>query len=130
MTVRPFQGSGNVLGSIAPEVAGGATPGAAAGSATSGGPKKSEADAQKEIGVDTSAPMTTLQVRLADGGRLVVKLNHTNTVNDLRRYIQLVRPEFTTFSLHTTFPNKELTNDEATLKDADVLGAAVLMRSK
>ena len=74
--------------------------------------------------------MTTLQVRLADGGRLVVKLNHTNTVNDLRRYIQLVRPEFTTFSLHTTFPNKELTNDEATLKDADVLGAAVLMRSK
>ena len=68
------------------------------------------------------------QVRLADGGRLIVKLNHTNTVSDLRRYITLLRPEFTDFSLHTTFPNKELTNDSATLKEADILGAAVLMR--
>ena len=75
--------------------------------------------------------MTTLQVRLASGGRLIVKLNETNTVSDLRRYIRLVKPETPpTFSLQTTFPNKEHSDDSATLKDAGLLGAAILMRPK
>ena len=75
------------------------------------------------------------QVRLADGSRLVVKLNHSHTVADLRTYIinarfwsfsiiflmlsdqrlsdNVCRPQYsgTPFSLLTTFPNKELTED-------------------
>ena len=91
----------------------------------------SESEAQKKLNVDTSKPMTTVQIRLSDGGRLVVKLNESNTVSDLRRYIRLVRPEAPfSFSLHTTFPNKELTDDNVTLKEAGVAGAAVLMRAK
>ena len=80
--------------------------------------------------VDTSKPMTTIQVRLPEtGGRIIVKLNETNLVRDLRLYMRLVRPEVgTSFTLHTTFPNKELTDELETLKDAGVLGAAVLMR--
>ena len=75
--------------------------------------------------------MATIQVRLSSGGRLVVKLNETNTVSDLRRYIRLVRPEAPfSFSLHTTFPNKELTEETETLKEAGLIGAAVLMRAK
>ena len=31
------------------------------------------------------------QVRLADGSRLIVKLNHTHTVSDLRTYISTAR---------------------------------------
>ena len=124
--VKPFQGSGNVLGSMAPAVAQDSP-----ASGDLGGVALSESDAQKKVNVDTSKPMTTLQVRLSTGGRLIAKLNESNTISDLRRYIRLVRPETpVNFSLHTTFPNKELTDDMATLKDAGVLGAAVLMRAK
>ena len=125
--VKPFQGSGNVLGSIAPAVVS-ENSNATAQEASAA---LSESDAQKQVNVDTSKPMTTLQVRLASGGRLVVKLNETNTVSDLRKYIRLVKPETpTNFSLLTTFPNKEHTDDTATLKDAGLLGAAILMRPK
>ena len=124
---KPFQGSGHVLGNIAPAVAStGATQ-----ASSSAGPALSEADAQKKVNVDSSKPMTTLQVRLSSGGRMVVKMNESNTISDLRRYIRLVKPEApVNFSLHTTFPNKELTDDSASLKDAGVLGAAILMRDK
>ena len=123
---KPFQGSGNVLGSIAPAVATANSASEASGSAA-----LSESEAQSRINVDTSKPMTTLQVRLISGGRLIAKLNETNSVSDLRRYIRLVKPDTpTNFSLHTTFPNKEHTDDSATLKDAGLLGAAILMRPK
>ena len=123
--VKPFQGSGNVLGNIAPAVA------ASTPAASSSSPAVSEAEAQKKVNVDSTKPMTTLQVRLSSGGRLVVKMNESNTISDLRRYIRLVKPEAPlSFSLHTTFPNKELAEDSATLKDAGVLGAAILMRDK
>ena len=94
------------------------------------------------------------QVRLADGSRLVVKLNHSHTVADLRTYIinarfwsfsiiflmlsdqrqsdNVCRPQYsgTPFSLLTTFPNKELTEDGQTLSEAGLAGAAVLQRLK
>ena len=128
MTVKPFQGSGNVLGSIAPAI----SENSSSSQASSGGSAAlSESEAQKKVNVDTSKTMTTLQVRLISGGRLIVKLNDTNTVSDLRQYIRLVKPDTpTNFSLHTTFPNKEHTDDSATLKDAGLLGAAILMRAK
>merc|ERR1719510_1071569 len=124
--VKPFQGSGNVLGSIAPAVA--STPATRPSEPTSAA--MSPEEAQKKINVDPSKPMTTIQVRLPEtGGRIIVKLNETNLVRDLRLYMRLVRPEVgTSFTLHTTFPNKELTDELETLKDAGVLGAAVLMR--
>ena len=106
-------------------------PASAAAASGSSDSAMSEEDAQKRLNVDTSKPMTTIQVRLAEGGRLVARLNESSTVGDLRRYIRLVKPEApVNFSLHTTFPNKELTDDSTTLKDADVLGAAILMRAK
>jgi UBX domain-containing protein 1 len=93
-------------------------------------PALTDAEAQQKLKVDSSKPLTTIQVRLSTGGRVIVKLNTTNTISDLRRYIRLVRPDApVNFSLLTTFPNKELTDDTITLKDADVLGAAILMRA-
>merc|ERR1712107_332323 len=78
---KPFQGSGNVLGSIAPAVA----PPAADASLD---PKQAEAAAK----VDSTKPVANIQVRLADGSRLVVKLNHSHTVANLRTYIINARP--------------------------------------
>jgi len=71
-------------------------------------------------------------VRLADGSRLIVKLNHTHTVADLRVYISTARPQYqgVQYSLLTTFPNKELTDDTLTVASAGLVGAAVLQRLK
>jgi len=122
---KPFQGSGNVLGSIAPTME-------APKAASSSDPAQAETEAQKTLNVDSSQPIASIQVRLADGSRLVVKLNHSHTVANLRRYITIARPQYagTTFSLLTTFPNKELTEEGQSLKEANLIGAAVLQRMK
>ena len=75
--------------------------------------------------------MTTIQVKLTEGGRLIVKLNENSTIGDLRNYVYLVRPETPeNISIHTTFPNKEHTDDSTTLKDSGLLGAAIFIRLK
>lgn len=94
--------------------------------------KKCEATAANAIKVDPQEPTTNIQVRLNDGSRLVVRLNQTHTIADIRQYIIVARPEYAsqTFALMTTFPNKELTDDQASVKDAGLLGAAILLRPK
>ena len=59
-------------------------------------------------------------------------MNPTQTVGGLRTYISVARPDVaaSAFSLHTTFPNKELTDEAVTLKDAGLCGAAVMLRIK
>ncbi|KAJ3187588.1 hypothetical protein HK101_009341 [Irineochytrium annulatum] len=81
--------------------------------------------------VDESAPMTSVQIRLADGSKLVAKLNHSHTIADLRNFILHNRPELggRSFILQTTFPNKELTDSSLTLKDAGLLNAVVVQRN-
>jgi len=124
-SARPFQGSGNVLGSIAPAVA-------APTASPTLDPAQAEKGAQAKAGLDAAKPVASIQVRLADGSRLIVKLNHTHTVADLRMYINTARPQYEAvqYSLLTTFPNKELTEDTATISGAGLVGAAVLQRLK
>jgi len=125
VSAKPFQGAGNVLGSIAPQVSAPVAAGAS-------DPAQAEASAKSQAKVDESQPTTNIQVRLANGSRLIVKLNHSHTVADLRAYVCTARPEYAaaTFSLQTTFPNKELTDNAQSIKDAGLLGAAVLQRLK
>jgi len=129
---KAFTGAGNVLGGIAPGVTA-----ASGASATSAGPPPAdpaaaEKAAQSSLGLEDSAPSTSVQVRLPDGKRIVAKLNQErHTVGDLRRFVSQARPDYAAaFSLHTTFPPKELTDDSATIKAAGLVGAAVLLRLK
>ncbi len=39
------------------------------------------------VEVDRSRPTTNIQIRLADGSRLVGTFNHFHTIGDIRRYI-------------------------------------------
>ena len=41
--------------------------------------------------ISSDVLLTTVKVRLADGSRLIVKLNHEHTVADLRMYINTAR---------------------------------------
>ena len=58
--------------------------------ATTGSEAGSSVDvAPPTVPLDPTQPTTTVQIRLADGTRLVSKFNHTHTVNDIRQFINL-----------------------------------------
>lgn len=52
------------------------------------------------VPLDSTQPSTSVQIRLADGTRLVSKFNHTHTVNDIRQFINLY-PHHTALIYHT-----------------------------
>ncbi|ODQ51649.1 SEP-domain-containing protein [Saitoella complicata NRRL Y-17804] len=119
---KPFEGSGNRLGSPAPVVA--PTP-----ARSTQAPSRGSTPASN-FQIDTSAPHGTVQIRLADGTRLVTKFNHTHTVGDIYSFIDASRPGETgrSFVLQTTFPNRELTDKSQTVKEAGLVGAVVTQK--
>ncbi|KAM5219975.1 NSFL1 cofactor p47 isoform 2-T2 [Hipposideros larvatus] len=118
---KAFTGEGQKLGSTAPQVL---NTGSAAQQA------ENEAKASSSISIDTSQPTTNIQIRLADGGRLVQKFNHSHRISDIRLFIVDARPAMaaTSFVLMTTFPNKELADENQTLKEANLLNAVIVQR--
>ena len=85
-----------------------------------------------EVKLDETQEVATVQIRLHDGKTLKVKLNHSHTVGYLRRFVTTARPDLANrpFSLRTSFPSKELDDDDLSIKDAGLIGAAVLLRLK
>ncbi|XP_046661575.1 NSFL1 cofactor p47 [Homalodisca vitripennis] len=122
--VKAFGGKGHLLGSPSPTTVGTTKP------LDEKDKLANEKEAQATVSVDSGAPTTSVQIRLADGSRLVATFNHTHTVGDVRRYIMQARPQFEhqTFSLLTTFPNKELTQNSQTLAEAGLLNTAIVQR--
>ncbi|CDH52982.1 nsfl1 cofactor p47 [Lichtheimia corymbifera JMRC:FSU:9682] len=121
---KPFEGAGHRLGSPVPlsESSRSSTPGTFPASSSS------TASTEQPVTVDESQPTTQLQIRLGDGSRLVAKFNQTHTIGDIRRYIDANRPSDRSYILQTSFPVKELTDSEATLKDSGLLNSVVLQR--
>uniref|UniRef100_UPI00358F0772 NSFL1 cofactor p47-like isoform X1 n=1 Tax=Myxine glutinosa TaxID=7769 RepID=UPI00358F0772 len=120
-TFQAFSGQGQKLGSPAPHVVG----------ETSREPAVQVQAADAMVEVDESAPTTTLQIRFADGSRLLQRFNHTHRLADLRRFVEQARPASSRcFVLMTTFPNKELNDDEQTLQQLNLLNAVIVQRVK
>lgn len=124
---KAFGGEGQKLGSATPDLV--SVPPSA------GVPvdrAASEAQASSSVTLDPSQPVTNIQIRLADGGRLVQKFNHTHRVSDVRQFVVAARPNMaaTEFVLMTTFPNKELTDESQTLQDSNLLNAVIVQRLK
>ncbi|XP_077109132.1 NSFL1 cofactor p47 [Ranitomeya variabilis] len=121
MSFKAFTGEGQKLGSTTPNVLSTASPSQQA---------ENEARASSSVNIDTSDPTTNIQIRLADGGRLVQKFNHSHRIRDIRMFIASARPAMaaTSFVLMTTFPNKELTDENLTLKEANLLNAVIVQR--
>lgn len=46
-----------------------------------------ESQAKQKLNLDESKPVTTIQIRLADGTNVKAQFNLTHTINDLRQYI-------------------------------------------
>ncbi|KAI7853042.1 ubiquitin-related domain-containing protein [Circinella umbellata] len=124
---KPFEGSGHRLGSPAVSGEQSSTPGAFPGSSSSSSAAAATSN-EPPVTLDESQPTTSVQIRLGDGSRLVAKFNHTHTVNDIRRYIDATRPTDRAYLLQTTFPVKELTDLDKTLKEAGLLNSVVVQR--
>ncbi|KDN42610.1 SEP-domain-containing protein [Tilletiaria anomala UBC 951] len=125
--MKAFSGTGNRLSSPVPSVA-------------TAGPSRSPAGApigstappasQVQCEVDSSKPTTQLQLRLADGSRIVGRFNHEHTIRDVRSYINAANAGMETrpYVLQTSFPPKPIEDESATLKDAGLLNAVVIQK--
>ncbi|KZC11188.1 PREDICTED: NSFL1 cofactor p47 [Dufourea novaeangliae] len=123
--VKAFTGKGHMLGSPSPATVGMTIPTDLADQTAN------ECQAKKQLNVDESKPVTTLQIRLADGTSVKAQFNLTHTVNDLRQYIVTMRPQYAMreFSLLTTYPTKELSGDK-TIGEAGLQNTAIIQRLK
>ncbi|KAF8160130.1 hypothetical protein K438DRAFT_325316 [Mycena galopus ATCC 62051] len=79
---KPFSGSGNSLGALVPAAS-------STSYSTAMGSSNAAAMASGPVGfgVDQTQPTTSVQIRLADGTRIVCRMNLTHTVHDLRNFI-------------------------------------------
>ncbi|KAJ3830511.1 hypothetical protein F5880DRAFT_1515122 [Lentinula raphanica] len=132
-----FSGSGHRLGAPVPEFAGASVGGGSAmpGSFidTPSGPSSGRTEptsVNTKYEVDQSKPMTSVQIRLADGTRMVCRMNLTHTVLDLRNFINASRPENLTrpYSIGTTFPNRTLDDLNATIEQAGLKNSVVVQK--
>eukprot|EP00891_Asterochloris_glomerata_P008730 jgi/Astpho2/8730/Aster-x1540 len=107
----PFQGSGQKLGGN-----NGAAPspsGAAANTAATG--------------ADPSQPTTHIQVRMSDGSKLKGTFNLSQTVGDIRKFVEQSHPGMGSgFELKTQYPSTTLTDPKQTLQDAQLENALVI----
>lgn len=64
--------------------------------------------------------------------RLIASIFLHLRVSDVRQFVASARPALaaTEFVLMTTFPNKELTDESLTLKEANLLNAVIVQRLK
>jgi len=140
-----FAGEGHRLGAPVPSVgtpddsgSSGAMPGTfppASSSRIGGGsPAPSASRGAESINprfeVNQTLPTTSVQIRLADGTRIVCRMNLTHTVGDIRNFINASRPENVTrpYTINTTFPITTLGDDKKTIKDAGLVNSVVVQR--
>ncbi|KAK7057951.1 SEP-domain-containing protein [Favolaschia claudopus] len=123
---KPFSGSGNRLGAPVPA----AVSSSAAASSSSRSQATSASSITPRFEVDQTQPTTSVQIRLADGTRMVCRMNLTHTVLDLRNFINASRPENLTrpYTIGTTFPNRTLDDNSATIEGAGLKNSVVVQR--
>ncbi|KAL0001624.1 hypothetical protein SO802_015405 [Lithocarpus litseifolius] len=80
--------------------------------------------------VDESSPSTSIQLRLADGTRMVSRFNHHHTIREIRNFIDASRPGgVTTYQLLTMgFPPKQLTDLDQTIEQAGIANSVVIQK--
>ncbi|KAM4093114.1 hypothetical protein ACB094_06G090800 [Castanea mollissima] len=79
--------------------------------------------------VDESSPSTSIQLRLADGTRMVSRFNHHHTIREIRNFIDALRPGGVTYQLLTMgFPPKQLTDLDQTIEQAGIANSVVIQK--
>lgn len=117
---KPFEGSGNRLGSVIPSSS--TTPGSFPSVSA-----QAAVPAPRRLEIDESQPVTSIQIRMADGTRMLARFNLTHTVNDIRGFINASRANESTkpYKLQANFPTRELTDVQQTIQEAGLERAVV-----
>ncbi|XP_057420260.1 plant UBX domain-containing protein 4-like [Lotus japonicus] len=120
----PFQGVGRTLGSSSASVAPQPT-----ASSTSTSFNTSPTPSAGLV-VDQSLPSTQIQLRLADGTRLISNFNYHHTVSDIRAFIDASRPEGArNYQLQIMgFPPKLLSDETQTIEQAGLANSVVIQK--
>ncbi|CAI5449473.1 unnamed protein product [Caenorhabditis angaria] len=131
--MKAFDGAGVRLGNVVPSVVGESSSSSQAPVVPV--PSADEAvknleNAKKELALDQTQPTTNLQIRLLNNQRLVGTFNQSHTVSAVRNYICTAHPEllYQPFVIATTYPRKDIDDETQTLKDANLLNAALALR--
>jgi len=129
-----FVGTGHRLGAavpnLIPEMEPNTTADAMPGSFPGDVARSASAVASTRFEVDQTLPTTSVQIRLADGTRMVCRMNLTHTVLDIRNFINASRPEnlIRPYTIGTTFPNRLLEDNNATIEGAGLKNSVVVQR--
>ncbi|THG96096.1 hypothetical protein EW026_g5672 [Hermanssonia centrifuga] len=135
-----FSGAGNRLGSPAPgaaEAASSSSSRAMPGTfpisgniVASNAPAVERESLSTRFEVDQTQPTTSIQIRLADGTRMVCRMNLTHIVRDIRNFINASRPENSSrpYNIMTTFPNRVLEDETQTIEKAGLINSVVVQR--
>ncbi|KAL2900685.1 Plant UBX domain-containing protein 4 [Bienertia sinuspersici] len=80
--------------------------------------------------VDDKLPSTSIQVRLADGTRMVSRFNHHHTIRDIHAFINASRPTRTgAYTLQVMgFPPTPLTDLDQTVDQAGLANSVVIQK--
>lgn len=80
--------------------------------------------------VDESSPSTSIQLRLADGTRMVSRFNQHHTIRDIHAFIDALRPSgVRTYQLLTMgFPPKQLGDLDQTIEEAGIANSVVIQK--
>lgn len=115
---HPFSGPGYRLGSVAPRVV------ARSPSVNEDG----ESPPIPMVTLDHALPVTSLQIWLADGRRLVQRFNLSNRVADVQDFVARCQRSCPPFVLTTSIPFRELDDKELSLQEADLANAVIVQR--
>ncbi|KAK0089332.1 hypothetical protein PV325_007876 [Microctonus aethiopoides] len=125
--VKVFTGRGHKLGSPSPATVGMTVP-----TDDLADEAANESRARSQLNLDTSNPVTMIQIRLANGQSIREQFNLTHTIGDIRRFITTMRPQYAIqgFSLLTSYPTTELTDENKTIDEAGLKNCALMQRQK
>ncbi|XP_013875530.1 UBX domain-containing protein 2A isoform X1 [Austrofundulus limnaeus] len=80
------------------------------------------------VTLDHSLPVTSLQIWLADGRRLVQRFNLSHRVADVQDFVTRCQRNCPPFVLTTSLPFRELADKELSLEEADLAHAVIVQR--
>ncbi|KAG6526472.1 plant UBX domain-containing protein 4-like [Zingiber officinale] len=82
------------------------------------------------LSVDALSPSTSIQLRLADGTRMVASFNLRHTVGHIRAFIDASRPGSSrTYQLQTVgFPPKQLNDLDKTIDEAGLANSVIIQK--
>ncbi|PRP84662.1 hypothetical protein PROFUN_07912 [Planoprotostelium fungivorum] len=112
--MKPFEGSGHTLGTAAPVTV-----------TTEDHPYVST----RLQSLDEGKPVTSVQIRLLDGSRLVGKFNLDHRVYHIRSFINQTKGVGRAYHLSTSLPQKVITDESITIQSSGLANSVVIQKA-